>query len=144
MKATAPARPEDQPATAAPPTLARRVVLYGDFNCPWSYLASRRAALLAAVGVVIDWRAVEHDPPHRGTPSHASTRTPATQLADIDDRQDETPAAPARLGPLLDDMQQVLTLLLPGEELPYALAGFAPHTGAAVTAYAEAYRSGAA
>ena len=41
---------------------AERVVVYGDFNCPWSYLASRRAAVLAEDGVDVDWRAVEHEP----------------------------------------------------------------------------------
>jgi hypothetical protein len=33
--------------------------------------------------------------------------------------------------------------LLPGERLPFALAGFLPHTRAAVAAYAEAYATGA-
>jgi hypothetical protein len=41
-------------------------------------------------------------------------------------------------------MQRVQALLHPGEELPYALAGFASHTTAAVAAYADAYRAGAA
>jgi 2-hydroxychromene-2-carboxylate isomerase len=89
-----------------------RVVLYGDFNCPWSYLASRRAELLAADGLEIDWRAVEHDF--------------------------------SGLGPLLLDVRRVVTMLLPGEGLPYALAGFVPHTGAAVAAYAAACRTGLA
>jgi hypothetical protein len=40
-------------------------------------------------------------------------------------------------------MRQVLALLLPGEALPYALAGFVPYTGAATAGYAEAYRIGA-
>ncbi len=124
-----PVRPAERPATAARPAPAQRVVLYGDFNCPWSYLASRRAALLSADGVEVDWRAVEHDPT-QGPPK-------ATDV-------DESSTGPVRLGLLLEEMQQVLTMLLPGEELPYALAGFAPRTNAAVAAYAEAYRAGVA
>jgi len=39
-----------------------RLVLYGDFNCPFSALASARATELEQRGVaVVDWRGVEHD-----------------------------------------------------------------------------------
>ena len=38
-----------------------RLVVYGDFNCPYSALASARAARLEESGVEVDWRAVEHD-----------------------------------------------------------------------------------
>jgi 2-hydroxychromene-2-carboxylate isomerase len=39
-----------------------RLVIYGDFNCPFSALASIRADLLLAAGShEIDWRAVQHD-----------------------------------------------------------------------------------
>jgi hypothetical protein len=38
-----------------------RLIIYGDFNCPFSALASVRADVLAA-GFEIDWRAVQHDP----------------------------------------------------------------------------------
>lgn len=125
MEATARVRSAVRPTTTAASAAEQRLVLYGDFNCPWSYLASRRAALLAADGVEVDWRAVEHDGAHR---------RPLTQV----------PAVPVRLGRLLEEMRQVLALLLPGEALPYALAGFVPYTGAAVAGYAEAYRIGAA
>jgi predicted DsbA family dithiol-disulfide isomerase len=38
------------------------LVVYGDFNCPYSCLASARADELVGRGVAqIDWRAVEHD-----------------------------------------------------------------------------------
>jgi hypothetical protein len=37
------------------------VIIYGDFNCPYSYLASQRAGRLREAGVAVDWRAVEHD-----------------------------------------------------------------------------------
>lgn len=39
------------------------LIAYGDFNCPFSALASRRAAELEQRGIAaIDWRAVEHAP----------------------------------------------------------------------------------
>ena len=39
-----------------------RVVIYGDFNCPFSALASVRVARLERAGIVeCDWRAVAHD-----------------------------------------------------------------------------------
>lgn len=38
------------------------LVAYGDFNCPFSALASARAAELERSGIAtVDWRAVEHD-----------------------------------------------------------------------------------
>ncbi|QNN52682.1 DsbA family oxidoreductase [Nocardioides mesophilus] len=97
-----------------------RIVVYGDFNCPWSYLASRRAAQLASDGVEVDWRAVEHEPWRPQPFSDTSTR----------------------FHRLRDEMPHVLEALLPGEELPYALAGFVPFTHAAVSGYAEAYGAG--
>jgi hypothetical protein len=99
----------------------RHLVVYGDFNCPWSYLASRRAALLATAGLQIDWRAVEHAPPQ-----NAATEDTSNRFAD-----------------LRGEMEEVQALLLPGELLPFALAGFLPHTRAAIAAYAEAYATGA-
>lgn len=133
MDMTAPVPAAQHPATPLRPV--REIVLYGDFNCPWSYLASRRAALLAGEGAHIDWRAVEHD---------AASRRGLAGIANVTAPHRGAPARPVRLGPLLDEMRQVLTLLLPGEELPYALAGFATHTRAALAAYAEAYRAGVA
>ncbi len=39
-----------------------RLVIYGDFNCPFSALASLRAARLTNAGFAeVDWRAVAHD-----------------------------------------------------------------------------------
>jgi len=41
---------------------AVRLIIYGDFNCPFSALASARASELEARGLAdIEWRAVEHD-----------------------------------------------------------------------------------
>lgn len=99
----------------------RHIVVYGDFNCPWSYLTSRRAALLATNGLQIDWRAVEHAP-----------------LQDA-----ATEDACHRFEDLRSEIEEVEAHLLPGELLPFALAGFLPHTRAAIRAYAEAYASGA-
>jgi 2-hydroxychromene-2-carboxylate isomerase len=38
-----------------------RLTIYGDFNCPFSALASVRADVLRAGVYEIDWRAVQHD-----------------------------------------------------------------------------------
>lgn len=38
------------------------LVVYGDFNCPYSRLASLRVDRLLADGARVDWRAVQHDP----------------------------------------------------------------------------------
>lgn len=54
------------------------LVIFGDFNCPYSALASARAARLEATGTVtVDWRAVEHDPtiPVPGRPVTGAVRT---------------------------------------------------------------------
>jgi hypothetical protein len=37
------------------------LVVYGDFNCPYSALASVRADRLIEAGEIIEWRAVQHD-----------------------------------------------------------------------------------
>jgi hypothetical protein len=97
----------------------RSVVVYGDFNCPWSYLASRRVERLAADGLQVDWRAVEH---HSACASRNRLTTGFEALRDERDR--------------------VVDLLLPGETFPHTLAGFVPCTKAAVAGYAEAYGSG--
>lgn len=97
------------------------LLVYGDFNSPWSYLAARRLAALAATGVRVDWRGVEHHPK----------------------RCDGGVALASHLfRELQQDLHTVETVLLPGERFPYALAGFVPETGAAVCAYAEAYQLG--
>jgi 2-hydroxychromene-2-carboxylate isomerase len=42
--------------------LVSRLIIYGDFNCPFSALASVRADVLLATGEYeIEWRAVQHD-----------------------------------------------------------------------------------
>lgn len=100
----------------------RHLVLYGDFNCPWSYLASQRATLLEDCGVTVDWRAVEHAPwiPRRFSDSSVRFQELREELAAVEEH------------------------LLPDEQLPHALSGFLPHTKAAVSGYAEAYGAGVA
>ena len=60
-----------------------RLTIYGDFNCPFSALASVRADVLLATGDAyeIDWRAVQHDTaiPHAGEAVDGDT---AVGLAD--------------------------------------------------------------
>ena len=59
----------------APP--APTLVIYGDFNCPFSALANARATRLIDAGTIhVDWRCVEHDPTigPRETPLTADQR----------------------------------------------------------------------
>lgn len=90
--------------------------IYGDFNCPFSRLASRRAARLEEQGAAtVDWRAVEHDPaiPQEGQPV----------VGDL----------AAEIGRELD---QIRSLLRPGEALELRLPPLRPNTAAATAAYA--------
>ena len=53
-----------------------RLTIYGDFNCPFSALASARAdVLVASEGYEIDWRAIQHDSaiPATGEPVEGET-----------------------------------------------------------------------
>lgn len=113
-------RPTPAPASlgTAAPVRPGRIVVHGDFDCPWSYLAFRRAAVLAGAGVEIDWRAVERERGRRG---------PTDGFATVQ-----------------EEMDHVVASLLPGEQLPYDLAGFVPRTRATVAAYAEGYAAGVA
>lgn len=95
------------------------LVLYGDFTCPWTYLAQRRLGELAAAGIRSELRAVEH------APSHPRRTGGADGFAD-----------------LRDEMDEVVEHLLADEDYPYTLAGFVPHTYAAVNGYAEAFGAG--
>lgn len=97
------------------------ITVYGDFNCPWSYLAFRRAQALADAGADVEWRAVEHDPWKPGR------------------NRDQG----ARVAALREEMDRVVAMLGPDETLPYDLTGFVPSTRAAVAAYAESRVAGA-
>jgi len=98
------------------------VIVYGDFSCPYSYLASQRADLLSRAGVVVDWRAVEHD---RGLPVTGS-------------RSDSDRTAWDR------ELAEVASLALPGEHVPGRPPVLVSNTKAAVAAYAEAVSDGVA
>lgn len=109
-----------RPATTTRPDETGHLALYGDLTCAWSYLASRRAAVLEAAGVEVDWWMVEHERP---TPGRA-------------------PSPQARLEATRRDIERVSRRLLPGEELPHSLGRFVPLTKPAVSGYAEAYLAG--
>lgn len=96
-----------------------KVIIYGDFSCPYSYLASQRADRLRNAGrAEPEWRAVEHDHafPHTGRPA-------------------DTAAAGGELA-------RVAALALPGEHAPAAAPPLVSNTEAAVAAYAEAVPDG--
>ena len=98
------------------------VIIYGDFNCPYSYLASQRAGRLREAGVAVDWRAVEHDRglPLTGLPSGSDRASWDRELA------------------------EVASLALPGEQVPAGPPTLISNTEAAVAAYAEAVSDGVA
>jgi DSBA-like thioredoxin domain-containing protein len=96
------------------------IVVYADFTCLDCYLAARRADILAAAGVSVDFRAIEHRP-----------RLPITGEKLSADDQD---ALTERFGVLQG-------LLLPGEQLPWTMPPIVAKSEAAVSAYAEVYGS---
>ncbi len=98
------------------------VIIYGDFNCPYCYLASQRADLLGRTGTEVHWRAVEHD---RSLP--LTGRRPDTDRAAWDRERAE-----------------VASLALPGEHVPASPPALISNTQAAVAAYAEAVSDGIA
>lgn len=99
------------------------LIVYGDFNCPYSYLASQRADAVSRTGQAeVEWRAVEHDR------RLALTGTPAS--ADAERWRRELAEAAALAGP--------------GEQVPDAGPATISNTGAAVAAYAEAVTDGVA
>jgi 2-hydroxychromene-2-carboxylate isomerase len=98
------------------------VMVYGDLNCPYSYLASQRADLLSRAGMTVDWRAVEHD---RGLPLTGS-------------RSESDRAGWDR------ELADVASLALPGEHVPADPSVLISSTQAALAAYAEAVSDGVA
>jgi 2-hydroxychromene-2-carboxylate isomerase len=96
---------------------AEPIVVYGDFNCPYSLLASIRLDVLAKAGADVEWRAVEHAP----------------DVPVIGRRLDD--AGRAELEAELSDVRR---LLRPREEYPSTVPNLIPKTEAAVSAYAEA------
>lgn len=98
------------------------LIIYGDFNCPYSYLASQRTDALQRLGHRVDWYAVEHDPrlSMTGTPSAAGADQWRRELAEVGG------------------------LVLPGEHAPINVPALISNTYAATSAYAEALTDGIA
>lgn len=97
------------------------LVVYGDFNCPYSYLASQRVDELARLGEAeVEWRAVEHDP--------ALARTGTPSSLDPERWQHE--------------LTELALLAEEDEQAPGAAPSLISNTGAAVAAYAEAVTDG--
>lgn len=99
-----------------------RLTVYGDFNSPYSYLASQRVDALRRLGHQVDWRAVEHAPllPVTGTPSAGGRTGWKRELA------------------------EVAALALPGEQAPMEVPALISNTYAATSAYAESITDGIA
>jgi predicted DsbA family dithiol-disulfide isomerase len=93
------------------------LVIYGDFNCPYSCLASARAEALSAAGIAeVDWRAVEHD---QDIP--APSQPAEGELREMFDRE----------------VEEVLGLLRPGETFPMRRPPVQPNTALATAAFAS-------
>jgi hypothetical protein len=64
-----------------------KLVIYGSFNCPYSFLASQRVDHLVELGVAwVEWRAVVHDtdvPPEGLTVSRELAETFDRELEEI-------------------------------------------------------------
>lgn len=97
------------------------LVVYGDFTCPYSYLASSRVDALLAAGVRAEFRAVEH--------------TPDLSVGDI------PLDAKARAG-IGKELAEIEALLLPGEAYAARIPSTVCRTDAMVSAYAEACEAG--
>jgi 2-hydroxychromene-2-carboxylate isomerase len=110
---------EDRFLDALSRSAANQVVIYGDFACPWSYLASQRAVALEAAGVRVDWRAVD------GSPHPWETR-----------------ATKQRLEQIRHALPEVQAALAAGERFPASPGRYAPFTAAAVSAFAEGCAAG--
>jgi 2-hydroxychromene-2-carboxylate isomerase len=98
-----------------------QLIVYGDFNCPYSYLASQRVDELARLGKAeVEWRAVEHDP------ALALTGTPSSLDPERWQRE----------------LTELALLAGEDEQAPGAAPSLISNTGAAVAAYAEAVTDG--
>jgi predicted DsbA family dithiol-disulfide isomerase len=99
------------------------LIVYGSFNCPYSFLASRRVDCLAERGVAdVRWRAVVHDPdvPPGGMPVSG-------ELAEMFDRE----------------LGQIRTLLRSDESFPASRPTVQPNTTLAVAGYSVVAEDGA-
>lgn len=94
------------------------LVIYADFNCPYSCLASARAdAVLGRGDVEVEWRAVEHD---RSIPKPSE------------------PVEGRVLAMLEREVDEVRGLLRPGETFPIRRPPVHPNTASAIAAFAAA------
>ncbi len=92
------------------------LIVYGDFNCPFSALASARISHLERLGAVqVDWRAVEHAPdiPLEGVELTGELRTA-----------------------LEGELDQIRSLLIADEPDRLTLPSRQPNTGLATAAFA--------
>ena len=103
-----------------------KVIVYADFNCVYSYLASQRADRLTREGTAeVDWRGVEHLPrlPVTGYQPRPGQAQPGGEAGQ-------------------SDLAEARRLALPGEQLPAGPPSVISNTRAAVSAYAEAVADG--
>jgi predicted DsbA family dithiol-disulfide isomerase len=95
-----------------------RLTIYGDFNCPFSALASVRAdVLLSTGGFEVDWRAIQHD----------------TTIAAAGERVEGDTAAL-----LADEVAKILDLSGRDVHLQLFVPPVRPNTAAASAAFAAA------
>jgi 2-hydroxychromene-2-carboxylate isomerase len=96
--------------------MTMHLIVYGDFNCPYSCLASARADVLLERGLAdVEWRAVEHD-------------------RDIPEPSEPVQGA---LTAMLDrEVAEVRSLLRPGESFPIKRPPVHPNTRRAIAAFA--------
>ncbi len=99
-----------------------QLTIYGDFNCPYSYLASQRMDTLLSLGHQVRWRAVEH------APGLSMTGTPSAAQREQWQRE----------------LDEVASLALPGERAPTRIPELISNTCAATAAYAESITDGIA
>lgn len=93
------------------------LIVYGDFNCPFSALASARSGYLERHGLAeVDWRAVEHAPD-----------IPQDGRELIGDLRDE----------IQREVDQIRSLLKDGEADPLTIPSRQPNTSRATAAYAS-------
>jgi hypothetical protein len=97
-------------------TAQGRLLVYGDFNCPYSALASARVDVLLTAGHEIAWRAVQHD-----------TSMPPQGIV----MDGEAGAELAR------EIDEVLSLLRDGERFELRLPKVRPNTAHACGVYAS-------
>jgi hypothetical protein len=93
-----------------------KLVVFGDFNCPYSRLASDRVNRLIERGIAdVEWRAVQHDKdmPAQGHPVEGEVKTELTE-----------------------EIEEIGTLLRPGESVSLELPAVRPNTAEASRAYA--------